>query len=136
MSNLMRFLSVLCLASALTACGGGDGNSSSSGTAQNNNSGSNSDNNTGSNTGGNSNNNNSTVITAQCAEANATVTVTDTGCVTSGTNPQTAICVASGSSQTLKLLTGTNKTKSEVTNSGSSFSGKNISINGVKYACA
>lgn len=136
MSNSMRFFSVFILASVLSACGGGDGNSSSSGTAQSNNSGSNSGTTTGSNTGNNSNNNNSAVVTAQCVEANSTVSVTATGCVTSGTNPQTAVCVASGSSQTLKMLTGTNKTASEVINGGSSFSGTAISINGMKYVCA
>ena len=117
MSKSIHLISLLMLTAALTACGGGSSNSS------------------GSNSGGsNSGSATPSVITTQCAQTADQVTVTTAGCVTSGSSPQTVICVTAAPTQTIKILSGTNKTVAQV-NSSSSFTGNNITFNNLKYVC-
>ena len=74
-------------------------------------------------------------ITTECTKTSATqYQVSQAGCLVNMTSGvQTAVC--SGTT-TLKLLSGSGLTKEKVLSQGSSFSGSNLTLNGVSLKCA
>ncbi|OUY09070.1 hypothetical protein [Acinetobacter populi] len=73
-----------------------------------------------------------TKITTQCSDVNNTISVTTDGCVFNAGGTQTGVCVSSSS---LRMLSGTDKTKQEVIASGSLFSGSSLTLGGKKITC-
>lgn len=130
MSKTLYTLSFLVLTSALTACGGGSSNSSgSTQTATTGNI------NSGTTTGNNNSGTNTGAIKTQCAQIGTKVTVTSTGCVTSGTSPQSVICITQGPPQTIKMLSGNNITVTQLRNSGTTFTTNSLNIGNLEYVC-
>lgn len=127
MKNYLRILGLVIVASAVTACGGGNSDSSGSSSTTSNNT-------TGSNTSTDSKDN---VITKKCNIDNATVLVTSEGCTAFvGNKEQTILCTTSGSSKTIKMLTGTNIKYDALKNSTGGFSvGGKLSINNTNLTC-
>jgi hypothetical protein len=75
-----------------------------------------------------------TIVTASCAVANNTVTVTASGCIATLGNAQQSSLCDSGS---IYMLTGTGLSREQLLASGSKFTGATgLVINGVSVRCA
>lgn len=127
MNNSKRILSLVLLATALTACGGGNSDSSGSNHSQNNNN----------NNNNKPDNNSAKIISTACAVTDNKVSVTKTGCIfnTNSTgNAQTALCSVNNNITTYKILTGTNITLENL-EKGQVFSGATVTLNGKTLTC-
>jgi len=117
MTKKTQLLGLMVLTIMLTACGGSS-NSSNNGT-------------------GNTETNTptpvqATKITAQCTDVDNNVSISTAGCIyTSGTSNQTAICQGN----TIKILSGTDHTATDVSSKGSTFTGNSLTINNKKLNC-